>query len=310
MTSQRSAARWLRIPYRWLRQAGASALGRRLVGVRWLNETYHALLASWVRRARMVDVNGYRLWLDAHDYCGLLMGSYESETTAWMMQTVHRGDVVVDAGAFIGYYTLLLSQLVGPDGHVFAFEPEPRAFALLQRNVQENGFRNVTLVPQALGERSGRQALQLTRSGFGGEMTEAPADGSGRRVDVERTSLDEFFTGFARPIALIKMDIEGREAAALRGASRLLRQSDPALLVELNPAALRRAGVEPAALLEELAALGFEPRRVESPGRPLDPSLELPALLASAGSANLIARRDWTAPQACGAAAAGSAEPA
>ncbi len=95
-----------------------------------------------------VEVMGFKLHFDPKDR---VMSHYLLEDRAWepveteaLRQELRRGDVVVDVGANIGYYTILASRLVGEGGKVYAFEPEPDNFAMLQKNLKANGCTNVS----------------------------------------------------------------------------------------------------------------------------------------------------------------------
>jgi tRNA G37 N-methylase Trm5 len=108
--------------------------------LRTLNSLFVAQL-----RERTVDVDGHFFYLDPHDSLGLsVMGSFEPAETELMRQRVRPGATVLDIGANIGYFTLLMARCVGPSGHVYAFEPEPKNFELLQHNVRRNNYANVT----------------------------------------------------------------------------------------------------------------------------------------------------------------------
>src|SRR5512138_2867115 len=92
------------------------------------------------------QVHGQTMYLDPGDSMGLaIQGTYEPEETEAVLRSVKSGMVVVDIGANIGYYTLLFARLVGPQGRVIAFEPDPATFALLKKNVDSNQHRNVEL---------------------------------------------------------------------------------------------------------------------------------------------------------------------
>src|SRR5437870_2877368 len=93
--------------------------------------------------------------------------SYEPFETQWIQYLVRPGDVVLDIGAHIGYYTTLLSQLVGVHGKVVAFEPDPTNFTLLQQNVARIACTNVTLYNLALSDRNGTVALYLSADNAG-----------------------------------------------------------------------------------------------------------------------------------------------
>jgi precorrin-6B methylase 2 len=81
--------------------------------------------------------------------------AYEPMTTLAFHTLVQPGDRVVDVGAHVGYFTLLAARLCGPNGRVFAFEPHPDNFRLLERNIRENGAENVTAVRKAVADRAG-----------------------------------------------------------------------------------------------------------------------------------------------------------
>src|SRR3989344_3364089 len=91
-----------------------------------------------------VEVMGNKIFLDDHDSLRLsILGVHEPYQTEIIMKNVKRGDVVLDVGANIGYYTLLFAKLVGPEGIVFAFEPDPTNFSILKKNVETNNYTNV-----------------------------------------------------------------------------------------------------------------------------------------------------------------------
>src|SRR5207244_3754027 len=95
----------------------------------------------------LVDVQGHKMLLDPIDTLGLSVRDvWEPLETKVVQNEVRRGSVVLDIGAHIGYYTLLMARLVGPQGRVFAFEPNPANYDLLRRNIQINSYRNVTAV--------------------------------------------------------------------------------------------------------------------------------------------------------------------
>ena len=101
--------------------------------------------------AQACTVHGHRMLLDRYDTLDLRrQGIFEPLATALLPLLVGDGDMVIDVGANIGYYTLLCARLVGKRGLVYAFEPEPQAFALLEQNVALNGYRNVVARRQAL----------------------------------------------------------------------------------------------------------------------------------------------------------------
>lgn len=164
----------------------------------------------------------------------LLTGKLVSEEPdfAVLRARVRPGDVVVDAGANVGTYTLALARLVGPEGRVFAIEPAPSTFGLLAANVAFAGFENVTLLNVAASDHRGPLSIVVPRESDGTEnhyRTHIAAHGSGALV-VQGCRLDDVLGDL--PVAFAKIDVEGHEAETLAGMSATLRRCRPRLLVE------------------------------------------------------------------------------
>jgi FkbM family methyltransferase len=164
------------------------------------------------------------------------------------------GMTAVDVGANIGVYSAFLADLVKPNGRVYAFEPEPRNFGFLE----ERASRSPCIVPvrAAVGEHSGMLKLYLSDDLNVDHHTYYAGEGR-RSTEVQVIRLDEFVTTGTR-IDFIKLDIQGYELQALKGALRVLTENyDVKLLLEYWPYGLRRAGTEPIELLRFLEMLGF-----------------------------------------------------
>jgi FkbM family methyltransferase len=116
--------------------------------------------------------------------------------------------VVLDIGANIGYFTLLFARIVGPTGSVYAFEPEPRNFELLSKNVEINSYQNVTLVPKAVSNCRGSGELHLCDTNPGMHSLYSLSK-STRSVDVDIIRLDDYFANYDGKIRFVKIDIEG-----------------------------------------------------------------------------------------------------
>ena len=191
------------------------------------------------------------------------MGWLESESVAWARQLVRPGMTVLDIGAHIGFYTRLLSDLVGPDGRVLAFEPHPVNVALLQHNTRR--CSNVEIHPCAVGDTDG--ALELHVSA--GHSNHSLVDGfteALESISVRGVILDSFLTPLGvEKIGFIKIDVEGAEPLALAGMRETL-EANPglAMLTEFNPNALEKGGTAPDEFLRTLEELGFEVRDVDS----------------------------------------------
>lgn len=203
-------------------------------------------------------VHGHTMRLDARDSLGLsIWGTWEPFETELIQTLVQPGDVVVDVGANIGYYTLLLARRVGAQGRVFAFEPAPENFAILQENVARNGYQNVVLEQKALADTNGFAMLALSNTNHGDHRLQN-SSAANETVTVETTTLDAYLGEVAQNVTLVKMDVQGAEMRVLRGMKNLLaRQSPLTLVLEFFPAALEQMGEEPREMLELLRANNF-----------------------------------------------------
>lgn len=168
-------------------------------------------------------------------------------------------DLMIDIGANIGWYSLLVSRLSQGRCQVLAFEPDPDNFARLQRNLKLNGIDQVSAFNLAVGEHAA--TLQLHRYGKSNAGRHSLVDlHAGETIPVQVVSLDDWSTNSLPegPIRLLKMDIEGYEVFALRGARHLLARCEW-LLLEHSPAYLERSGAGIDALIDLLQESGFKP---------------------------------------------------
>jgi FkbM family methyltransferase len=160
------------------------------------------------------------------------------------------GAVVVDAGANIGIYSQFLSRCVGLTGVVHSFEPSPENFERLQSVMRK--LANVRLCQAAVGECSGRSKLYVSDQLNVDHRTYATEGDSRRAVPIDIVALDDYFKPGQR-VDFIKMDIQGYELHALRGANRVLADNPNAkLLLEFWPYGLKQAGTNWIELIDTL----------------------------------------------------------
>jgi FkbM family methyltransferase len=233
----------------------------------------HRVHALMRHAERNCEVLGHQMELDERDSLGLLWnGCFEPFETDFVSASVKKGDVVLDVGANIGYYTLQFARLVGESGRVFAFEPDPTNFSLLRRNVQRNGYRNVELIQKAVTAQSGAIQLYLCEENRGDHRAYDSHDGR-PSITIESVSLDDYFKDYDGRIDLIKMDIQGSEGGALRGMAGILsKHSTIKLLTEFWPVGLLRSGLGAAEFLGLLRQFGFEVFNVNEDARKLEPA--------------------------------------
>ena len=189
---------------------------------------------------------------------GLYKGWSDREERKLLDGLITPGMTVLDIGANIGIYTEFLAKLVGPSGRVVAFEPERRNLERLRRATQK--YRHVEVVHAAVSDHSGTIKLYVADDLNVDHRSYAPKRES---VEVVAIALDDFFAK-RDGVDLIKMDIQGAELAAVRGARRLLESDHaPIILFEYWPYGLRSAGENPQALLDELRSFGYELRTID-----------------------------------------------
>lgn len=185
---------------------------------------FHFLSSRLKDTNGIAEVQGHKMFLDSKDTLALsLWGVYEPLETELVKKEVKKGDVVLDIGANIGYYTLIAAKLVGENGKVFAFEPDPTNFAILKKNVELNGYKNVVLVQKAASNKTGKLKLYLSEDNSADHKIYDSHEGR-QSTEIEATRLDDYFKNYNGEINLIKMDIEGAEGGAIQGMSSLLQK--------------------------------------------------------------------------------------
>lgn len=193
-------------------------------------------------------------------------GNFEPVQTKKFIKSIKKGDVVLDIGANIGYYSVLASKLVGKKGKVYAFEPDPRNLKLLYKNLEVNGCQNVVVVEAALGSKKGKLFLTQDISNPGESSLAKGKKGKKILVDVIR--LDDFVRQKRiKNVDLIKIDVEGAELEVLRGGLATLKKArDLKIFIECNAPALRKFGESGISLCAFLKGLGLEIKEI--PGEP------------------------------------------
>lgn len=186
-------------------------------------------------------------------------GTYEPEVVQTIQRIVRPGWTAVDIGANIGYVTLLLAKLVGPQGRVIAFEPLPENFQVLQENIGLNAYLNVSLEPNAVMDKPGSVRLYRQREHCL-TGTASTASGSGAGLEVPAVSLDGYLEERGDHVQFVKIDVEGAEGAVLNGMRRVLAEDHPVVLVELHG-----EGPETRAALSALTTNGYGIRYLDQP---------------------------------------------
>lgn len=159
---------------------------------------------------------------------GCWLGSYELDAQLACCRILRTGDAACDVGANAGFFSLVMSRLVGPLGAIVAFEPVASNVVELRHTLARNRVANVEIVSAAVSDHTGTSRFKRGHSGFAGRL-----DNRGDQM-VPTIALDDAYGGDAAAPRLIKIDVEGAAAGVVRGASRLLRRRLSSLLFELH----------------------------------------------------------------------------
>jgi len=199
-----------------------------------------------------VKAHGHKFTPDAS---GRIQGADEWVTDA-IKVNVKEGDTVIDVGACVGYYTILMSDIVGPTGKVYSFEPDPTNFAILEENVGDR--KNVQLVNQAVSDHAGTEKLYLSKVNNGDHRL-YPAYDEQDGVDVVVVCLDEWMPEGAILPSFIKIDAQGAEGAVLRGMKEIIANSpNMKMVIEYGPKMMEEYdGTSPWAFVDRLRDGGF-----------------------------------------------------
>lgn len=195
-------------------------------------------------------------------------GDWFEDEIRFLRKAMQPGQRAVDIGANYGLYTLSIAKSVGPEGHVWAFEPAGRTHAYLTQSVRANRFTQVTVERSAVSDRIGTGHLAV---GDHPELNALAAGGASGTEEVPLVTLDERMETLGwSSIDFLKIDAEGVEHAILAGGRRFLERLSPVVQVEL-----RTGATHDLSLMQALQSLGYRPHRVV-PGLdmlvPLDPS--------------------------------------
>jgi FkbM family methyltransferase len=188
-------------------------------------------------------------------------GSYDAPVGRLLRQVLGPGSTMVDAGANVGYFTVLASQLVGPEGRVLAIEPDPLNLSILLANLERRECSNATVIPVAAW--SERAELTILRQ---------PTEGATARVGagipggspITAAPLDELIEG---PVDCLKIDTELTDHHVVRGAKELI-SANPSMLVmvEFHPWHETHNGESPAEVLDSYRRLDLAPYEISETG--------------------------------------------
>ena len=147
---------------------------------------------------------------------------------------VKKGDTVIDVGGNLGFFVLILNELVGNSGKIYSFEPSKNLNIKLASTLKINNLQNVTLVNIALGESEGTTTLHYNpkQSGLSSIVSNSESDSLSEEIKV--TTLDNYSANLSGRVSFIKIDTEGYEPQVLKGATELIIRDKPTIYIELG----------------------------------------------------------------------------
>lgn len=234
-------------------------------------------------RSDFAEVDGHKMYLGPKDSLGLsTAGVREPLETQLVKKQIKEGDVVLDIGANLGYYTLIFARLVGSKGTVYSFEPEPYNFSLLKKNVDINGYKNVRLENAAISNKNGNTRLYLAKEHTGMHRIYPSRWVSKNYAEVKMIRLDDYFKDdfLKNRISFIKIDVEGSELSVLQGMQSLLdNNKEVKIMLEFVPSSIREFGAKPMDILELIEDNGFKFYFINSDIKKIERSDDLAVLL-------------------------------
>ena len=192
----------------------------------------------------------------------IALEKYEPYETQLILRQTKIGDTVVDVGANIGYYTVLLADKVGKNGKVYAFEPDKTNFEILKKNIKANNLKNVVAVDAAVGNKNETKTLYKSNENLGdhklfndqflisnveiiqnplvGKTTSSLKKGGSLKTEtVKIIKLDDYLAN--TKVDLIKIDTQGWETEVIDGAKELIKKNNPVMFLEYSPASYTQA---------------------------------------------------------------------
>ena len=210
--------------YAFVRTVGSQPSGG------WLNSRWHWYRSPFSLRKKILWSARLQCWFCPYDEsaieCMLHLPDYEP--VDWVAPKP--GDTFMDVGAYVGWYTIQAARVLGPAGRVIALEPDTYNRGQLEENLAINRLENCTVVPAAAWFKAEEVGWRTD-----GVPVWSQVDQQSRGQSVRAVTIDSLVDELGlRSVDWIKMDIEGAETEALRGAERALRRFRPVLFIEIH----------------------------------------------------------------------------
>ncbi len=212
-----------------------------------------------LRKKQLVNLPDFSIFVMPHEYIGAMIlksKTYEPHVTAVIKKVLREGEVFLDLGANLGYFSLHASRIVKNAGKVIAFEPNPQNQQLILSSILKNEITNIRLYPYAVSD--SETVLRFITIGANGTVVAEQSMDQNYHLLVQAVILDDILRDEPR-IDIVKIDIEGHELFALGGMKTLISKHKPVIITEFYPQALemskRGAPVE---YLKQILRFGYD----------------------------------------------------
>ncbi len=232
----------------------------RLPGAQWL----YRYLNTIKKKDLIVPVLDFAMATSTSDIGDLTpslrhRGVYDPVMTSTVLGLVEEDMYCVDIGANIGYFTLLLSKLVGEEGYVRAYEPETKNYDLLLKNLALNKVSNVTPIQEGVYSRASSKLLYVSKGYYGSHSLRRGTNKEPLGLDIELVELDSLDSQMGnQKVDFVKVDVQGAEMEVLQGMSNVIDKNPYIIMIwEYLPLGLKRFDCEPIDFLRKLKEYGF-----------------------------------------------------
>jgi len=235
-----------------------------------INNIIHILLHIWriyenylwkQYNGGIIELPEFRMYLDPNENVIsksiFLHKHWEILESKLFCHSISKGNIVIDIGAHIGWYSLLASNRVGKEGIVYSFEPEPRSFNILIKNIKLNKMTNIVPINKALSDSSGTQLLYRNLYKKDPSIYRMWFESDEESIPVKVITLDEWLKN--KHVDLIKIDVDGYECKIFHGMKKIISEN-PNLIIfsEYWPKGLRKSGNSPKEYLNIIKKHDFQ----------------------------------------------------
>jgi FkbM family methyltransferase len=197
-------------------------------------------------------------------------GCWEEKEIMWMFKNLSKNMICINVGANVGYHACILSKIVGKNGKVFAFEPNPKLFEALYKNTNNQKNKNIEIIEKAAGSKEDNKYLFLNDLNCGDNRLFDPKivpereknnlwsgfgfDEKTQSVEIDVVPIDSIID---QKIDFVLIDAQGWEYEVIRGMKKIIENSKPKMIVEFSKSWLESLGENPLHFLQDFVDMGY-----------------------------------------------------